>query len=127
MTDVALNTRDDELARDFAEYHARFAAVFDLYCTVTIAFIETGINGRTVTRLSPQLPLNVIRATSREGDQGANRFRINNNFGRFYRDLFCARYPQHAWVFASRSRPSKRKPAVNRPALTPSDFAGDAP
>ena len=115
-------SRDDEMARDFAEYHAQFPRVFELYCAWTVEFIEQGINGRKVTKLPPKFPLDVVRATTREGDQGEDRFQINGNHGRFYADLFKEAYPQLAYIFDSRERVSKKKPAVKRPALTPKYF-----
>jgi hypothetical protein len=118
----ASDTRADELQADFDKFHAEHPEVLELYCSLTLEFIREGINDRPVSKLPPRFPLDTIRATSRVGDKGKNRFRINANHGRFYADLFKARHPEAAYIFDSRERTSKRRPASKLPPLGPDDY-----
>jgi hypothetical protein len=115
-------SHDDEMQAEFDEFHRSHPAVFELYCARTIEFIKIGINGRSVSKLPPKFPLDEIRATTRHGDTGKNRFRINSNHGRFYADMFKARHPEFAFIFDSRERTSKKRPPVNRPPLGPEHY-----
>jgi hypothetical protein len=115
-------TRGDEMREVFEDAHRECPALFERYCAVTLDFIAHGINGLPIAMLSPQLPLLVIRATSRIGDHREGKFLVNNNHGRFYADLFRARYPQHAHVFGKRWRTSEAQPPTNLPELGPADF-----
>jgi hypothetical protein len=114
--------RAEEMQAAFDRAHAAYPIVFELYCQNTLDFIRNGINGKPVSRLAPQLPLLVVRATTFAGEKGENKFRINNNHGRFYADLFRERHPEYAYIFARRKRPSEEAPPVNMPELGPADY-----
>lgn len=119
------DTRHDELAQDFAAFHARHPAVFELFARAAFDKIN-GTNGqRKVPHYNACALLAEVREASRAGDDGVQRFKINANHGAFYARLFRERHPEHAAFFRLRKQKSKEHSATNLPPLGPSDFEAD--
>lgn len=115
--------RNDELQAAFDQAHAEQPIVLELYCGIVVELVRLGFNGRPVrSQISPDLPLLLIRATTFEGQKGENVFRLNNNFARFYADLFRERHPEYAHVIKRRKRTSENEPPVKLPELGPKDY-----
>lgn len=113
-----IETRYDEMKRDFFKFHKEHPEVWRLFRRFTFDRISLGFKHYSSYAIFERIRWE----TDQVPTEGKDEFKMNNNFRPFYARAFMKKYPEHEGFFRVRHQKSKDEPPVRRPALKPSDF-----
>ena len=111
-------SRRDEMAEQCTAFHRQHPEVWDLFCRFTFEMIDRGFKN-----YSAQHGIFArIRWEMDAGSNGADQFKINNNYSAFYARRFMKMYPKHEGFFRTREQTSESESATGLPELSPANY-----
>ncbi len=90
------------LQQKFERFHAAHPQVYTEFCRR----VEQ-IQARGISHYSADAIMQVVRFHTDIDGRPDEPFKVNNNYVRFYADLWLEEHPQHSDFFSTRKRPSE--------------------